>query len=831
MSVKMDALSRVRVLKFGGSSLARPSGLASVVAVVEEARRRGPTVVVVSAFGDTTDALVDAARAASLGKIEESRAGVAAARDAVIDPVVAVARARGVEWDDVAARVSAEQAPLLQLFDAIAALGDCSPATLDRVLAFGELVSSSVITELLLRLGVPAQRLDARAVVVTDGVHGDARALPGPTRERLERALAGFLGGEVLVVPGFVGATREGATTTLGRNGSDYTAAILAAALGARSVTTYTDVPGVMTADPSLVDDAYAVPRLSYREALELAGVGLRMFHPRAIAPLAEANIPLEIKSTERPDAPGTLVDAEGSTDEARPTCVASLEGLTLFDLESLGSEPVAPALLAALSTAGVEPRFVAVAPRGNGVAFAVRAEDVERARTAAERVRALEREVGPLRATSPVSLVTLVAEAMGRTANVAGRFFGALGAAGIVVRAASQGATSRAIACVVADADTLHAVRAVHAAFNLATERIDVLLLGKGAVGGQLLAQLAAQRDALRERHDVDLRLVGVADRRASVFEPSGLDPRSVRARLEAAPTREDSGELVEHLARAPVAVLVDCTAADGMEAVYDRAIARGVHVVTANKKPFAAPAPSRDALFVTARARHRALRYETTVGASLPVIATLQDMVRTGDRVLSIEGSLSGTLGYLANEVSRGVALSTAVREARERGYTEPHPGDDLSGTDAARKALILAREIGLALELGDVEVEPFVPAALLAEADVGAFLESLRAHDEVFARRVRGLRDEGRVLRYLATIQPGDGATPPRVRVGPVGVAADHPAARLRGTEALVAFTTERYRESPLVVQGSGAGGAVTAAGVLADVLAIARARRGR
>ncbi len=232
-----------------------------------------------------------------------------------------------------------------------------------------------------------------------------------------------------------------------------------------------------------------------------------------------------------------------------------------------------------------------------------------------------------------------------------------------------------------------------------------------------------------------------------------------------------------------------------------------------------------------MTARARHRALRYETTVGASLPVIATLQDMVRTGDRVLSIEGSLSGTLGYLANEVSRGVALSTAVREARERGYTEPHPGDDLSGTDAARKALILAREIGLALELGDVEVEPFVPAALLAEADVGAFLESLRAHDEVFARRVRGLRDEGRVLRYLATIQPGDGATPPRVRVGPVGVAADHPAARLRGTEALVAFTTERYRESPLVVQGSGAGGAVTAAGVLADVLAIARARRGR
>lgn len=830
MSVKTDGVRGVQVLKFGGSSLADASRLARVVAVIEEARRPGPAVVVVSAFGDTTDALLDAARAASRGNLEDSRAHVAAARLAITGAVGEVARARGVAWDDLEELVRAEYAPLVGLLEAIAVVGDCSPATLDRVLAFGEVVSSFVITELLQRAGIGARRLDAREVVVTDGAHGDARIVLDATRARLASALATW-DEEALVVPGFVGATERGATTTLGRNGSDYTAAILAAALGARGVTTYTDVPGVMTADPELVEDAYAVPRLSYREALELAGVGLRMFHPRAIAPLAEAGIPLEIRATERPREPGTLVDAEGSTDEARPTCVASLEGLALFDLEASVAEPVAPKVLAALAAAGVEPRFVAVAPRGNGIAFAVRADDAEPARVAIERVRAREDGVGPARTLAPVSVVTLVAEAMGRTANVAGRFFGALGAAGIVVRAASQGATSRAIACVVGGADTVHAVRAVHAAFNLATERIDVLLLGKGAVGGQLLAQLAAQRDALRERHDVDLRLVGVADRRASVVDRAGLDPRGARARLEASPTRAETRALVEELARAPVAVLVDCTAADGMDAIYDDALARGVHVVTANKKPFAAPTARRDELFARARARHRALRYETTVGASLPVIATLQDMVRTGDRVLAIEGSLSGTLGYLANEVSRGVALSTAVRDARERGYTEPHPGDDLSGMDAARKALILAREIGLALDLDDVEVEPFVPAALLAEPDVGAFLDALRAHDEVFARRIRGLRDEGRVLRYLASIEPGDGARAPRVRVGPLGVAADHPAARLRGTEALVAFTTERYRDSPLVVQGSGAGGAVTAAGVLADVLAIAHTRRGR
>jgi aspartokinase/homoserine dehydrogenase 1 len=284
--------------------------------------------------------------------------------------------------------------------------------------------------------------------------------------------------------------------------------------------------------------------------------------------------------------------------------------------------------------------------------------------------------------------------------------------------------------------------------------------------------------------------------------------------------------------LKRLPVPVLVDCTAADGMERVYEAALSRGVHVVVANKKALSLPMVERDALFAVARRSHRAFRYETTVGASLPVIETLQNLVRTGDRVHLIEGSLSGTLGYLSNEVSRGVRLSAAVRAARERGYTEPHPRDDLSGTDAARKALILARELGCALDLADVVVEPFVPAPLLAHDDVDAFLEAIAGHDDAFERRVEGLRGEGRVLRYLATITPAtspdDKAT---VRVGPVGVASDHPAARLRGTEALVAFRTERYSEFALVVQGAGAGGALTAAGVLADVLAISRARRGR
>jgi aspartokinase/homoserine dehydrogenase 1 len=366
----------------------------------------------------------------------------------------------------------------------------------------------------------------------------------------------------------------------------------------------------------------------------------------------------------------------------------------------------------------------------------------------------------------------------------------------------------------------------------NLAREQVSVFLLGKGTVGRQLLAQLGAEQARLRARHDVDLRLVGIADRTHVCFDPRGLRPEAAPARLEAA----HGGDLTTQLdafARLPVPVLVDCTAADGMEALYLQAFARGIHLVAANKKPLALPSARRDALFAAARAAHRGYRYETTVGASLPVIETLKNLVRTGDHVLRIEGSLSGTLGYLSNEVTRGTPLSVAVAEAHRRGYTEPHPREDLGGVDAARKALILARELGLEVELDQVEVTPFVDAGLLAHDDLEEFFSALAGADAAFADRVAALRARGEVLRYLAQIDPGDAATgrPPSLKVGPVGVPADHPATRLRGTEAFVAFTTARYHEYPLVVQGAGAGGAVTAAGVLADVLALSQGLRGR
>ncbi|MBM4356108.1 MAG: bifunctional aspartate kinase/homoserine dehydrogenase I, partial [Deltaproteobacteria bacterium] len=631
--------------------------------------------------------------------------------------------------------------------------------------------------------------------------------------------------------------TRDGRTTTLGRNGSDYTATLTAWALGAAEVGVFTDVSGVMTADPDLVEDAYPLVRMTYLEALELANFGASMFHPRTMIPLIQSGIPMRIRSTLRSEEPGTRIDAGGDQDETRPTCVTSLENLALLGLQWRAlTRPahVAERVHGALADAGLTVWMENQAAHGQSIGVVVPAAQGPRAVEVLE--RALEGELRrgelePIHVVAPVTLLTLVGEAMGRTPGVAGRFFSALGGIGVNILASVQGASSRSVSAVVNAADTAVAVRTVHAAFNLAHQQVSVLLLGKGTVGAALLSQIQAQQEFLVREHDVHLRVVGIVGTDRHVFDERGVPPAQWRERLEASPASDaafDLTPLLERLERLPVPVLVDCTAAPGMEAVYRNAFRRGIHVVAANKKPLTVPWGQRQALMESARRHHRAYHYETTVGASLPVIETLKNLVRTGDRVRLVEGSFSGTLGYLANELMKGMAISAAVRKAKDLGYTEPNPQDDLSGLDVARKALILARELGYELELDNVEVEPLVPAELLVPTPVEEFLSRLESFDPVMSERIGAMRSEGRTLRYLARLEPGDGC---KVRVGPTGIPAEHPAVRLRGSEAFIAFTTDRYEAYPLIVQGAGAGGAVTAAGVLADILRISQDLRGR
>ncbi|HET7536029.1 MAG TPA: bifunctional aspartate kinase/homoserine dehydrogenase I [Candidatus Didemnitutus sp.] len=823
-----------QVYKFGGSSLGKAGRLPKVLDLI--ARGPRPLAVVVSALGDTTDWLILAARSAADGEIAQARGELGRVRELAMNTARPVLTAHGLRA--FKADLDEVLTPVERMLSGIELTRECSPRSLDAVIHAGERISAALVSRAVSERDAPSIAADARDFVVTDANHGAAAVELTPTAEKFT-AVRDKWNDIVPIVTGFIGRTKDGHTTTLGRNGSDYTATLLASLLQAESVTVWTDVLGVMTADPNLVREAAPVDRLSYDEALELAYFGTRMFHPRTIIPLRDCGAALVIRSTTQPEAPGTRIDATGNPDPSRPTCVTSLENLSLIGVQSRRTgpgRPIGSRILQALDGASVRVWMTTESTLGQTFSVVVPAADEERAQSILKKTLASELHHGDLSlgpVLTPVSLVTLVAESMGRRPNVAGRMLNAIGGVGIPVRALAQGASARSISCVVDSTDTTLAVSTVHTAFNLTHTELNVLLLGKGIVGGSLLKQLAGLGTKLRGEHDVQVRLAGLGGSKGDVFDPQGMAPDEAAKQLDRAladgKARRGVLEVLPDLSRLPNPVLVDCTAAAGMEEIYIAAFGHGINVVSANKQPLALPQPKRDALHTAARRHYRVYHYETTVGAALPVIETLKNLVRTGDRVVKIEGAFSGTLGFLCECLTGGEPLSAAVRRAKELGYTEPHPRDDLSGLDVARKALILARELGLRLDLSDVALTPFVPAEFLAEDDPEKFLQALVRADADMSARVTAFKAEGKLLRYLARIEPE--AAGPKITVAPVGVEAPHPAATLRGAEAFVAFHTERYSQYPLVVRGAGAGGDVTAAGVLADILRLAQNIRGR
>jgi aspartokinase/homoserine dehydrogenase 1 len=832
------------VMKFGGSSLATPERLLRVLYLVRRERLNGRIALVVSAMGDTTDWLIESVETAATGNHE--------AAEAVLDRIAELATTgglltlQGIERDDgalterpeIIGLVRETLTPLRRLLYGVSLVREVTPQTLDLVMSFGERLSAAVISALLNAMGQKALFLDARDWTVTDNSFGNGVVDWEASQARLDELSAAW-GDVTPVCTGFLGATPDGRTTTLGRNGSDYTATLLARGLKATEVIRWTDVSGVMTADPDIVHDAYPLSRLSYLEALELAIFGAKVFHPRTMIPLIESGIPMRIRNTMNPDDPGTIVDADGAQDYDFPTSVTSLENLALIDLHwrrisvshqaSLGDR-----VLRVLDQSGVTVWMASQSAHGQALAVVVPLAQLSTARQAIDNEMRVEFERGelqPIGIRHPVTLLTLVAEAMGTTTNVAGRFFHSLGIIGVNIRAIAQGASSRSISAVIDSTDTSVAVRTVHAAFNLAHQEISLLVLGTGTVGSQLLSQIAAQTGELENSHGVFVRVVGVLNSRRALFDEKGVDPATALDDVTSAPEydQESLEAMLSTLRRLPLPIVVDCTAASGMNSLYEMCIERGIHVVGANKKPLTVRVEQLDHMRQLMRRHSRAWYYETTVGASLPVIETLKNLVRTGDRVHLVEGAFSGTLGYLSNELMNGTPLSVAVDTARTNGFTEPNPGDDLCGLDVARKGLILARELGLRLELEDVRVEPFVPRDGLETLSLDELTSTLKSLDKETSEYIDRIKSEGRTLRYLARIdlRAPDGE---QVSVGPVAVPNDHPAALLRGAEAFVAFTTERYKDYPLIVRGAGAGGAVTAAGVLADCLRVAIGLRG-
>ena len=817
-------MSDWNVFRIGGPSL--KNNLPTVLRLIQQAPK--PLAVVASAPGDAHDLLRNAATAAETGDMDKARAQVRALRLLMEGMAGSAAFEGGHSLGSSSLFDEAER-----LLTAISLLRRCTAEMQEELLCLASRLFAEFLADMLVQAGLAAVAVDPRAFFLVDTQARKKRICLEPSRTQLQSLLPAWEG-KVPVIAGAVGKTADGQSACFGKNGADYSATALAYALEARDVTFWTDVPGIMTADPALVPEAYSVPNLTYAGALELVHFGSHMLHARTLIPLLACKARLTIRSTLAPTQAGTCIDEFGNINPALPTCITSLEKLALVGVESrISDEPnrLGARALAALDKANVRVWMATESALGQNVTLAVPETQVAKACDILDDCFEEERLGGSIvrwEPHAPVTLLTLVLENMGTTPNTAGRFFSTLGNLGIDVRAISQSASERSISCAIDGAQTSTAVRAVHAAFNLAHTEMSLLLLGKGVVGNSLLKHIAQQAETLREKHRIAIRLVGIADTKRVLFEPKGLEAAKAVERLVSGEGASlPLQDALLQLGHMPLPVLVDCTASAGMEALYEKAFAQGIHVVAANKQPLALPWQRRQQLVETATHFHRAYHYETTVGASLPVIETLKNLVRTGDEVQRVEGCFSGTLGFLCDCLMRAEPLSKAVRKARDMGYSEPNPRDDLSGLDVARKAVILARELGMQVELSNADITPFVPQGFLGENNPEAFLLSLEKLDAAFREDMKALEAKGLRLRYLARIEPSSSL----IRVGPTPVDATHPAWGLVEAEALVAFYTKRYCKYPLIVRGTGAGGDVTAAGVLADVLRIAENVRGR
>jgi len=827
--------------KFGGASLADAAGVRRAVEIVLT-HRPGPQVVVVSAMGGVTDALLEAARRATRGETSQVRAAAETLRAQHTRAARALVPAGG-RLDALLARIDAAVDELKPLGGGLGILRELTARTIDYLVARGERLSALVFAAALEAAGCLVAYVDATDVIQTDGTFGNASPDLRRTERAARRVLPPLLARDTVpVVPGFLGAAPDGQVATLGRGGSDLTATLLARVLGAREVSLWKDVPGLLTADPRIVPDARVVPQVHVREAAELAYYGAKVLHPRALIPVLKRPVAIRIRPFADPTSLGTEISRRRTLEQYPVKALSAIPGqalLTVTGSGMLGVPGIAARTFAAVHHEGISVSLISQASSEHSICFSVPAESAQRARKSLEQTfqREIERqEIDGVELRSGLATLVVVGLGMAGTPGIAARVFSALAEAGINVIATAQGSSELNLSLVVDGRDAARAQRAVHAAFQLSKigggavaqpERTDIVLLGFGQIGRALASMIAKVK-----RKGLTLRIVGLIDRSGLVFDARGLSPRRLaglaaakakRAPLSKAPggRRASAGEAVAFVARHALAnpILVDLTADDTTETLK-AALAAGMHVVLANKRPVAADRRTYEALLAAAQARGRRVLLEATVGAGLPIIDTYQKLVESGDRVLKIEGCPSGTLGYLFGEMGRGAPFSAALRGAIAKGYPEPDPRDDLSGMDVARKALILGRLLGFSGELSDIAVESLVPDDA-ERLSVDDFLGSLERFDAAWAKRVAAAHARRGVVRYRAIV------TRRRIRVGLVVVDASSPMASLNGTDNQFIFTTMRYRKNPLVITGPGAGPAVTAGGILNDVLQLAGA----
>ena len=821
LSSQVSQSPSCRAHKFGGSSLAdagRIRHVASLLLDADEPRH----VVVVSAMQGSTNALIAMTATAAAG--EDWQSSWSNLRTQHTDAASALLDAPA----DMQAWIDARFADIADLLRAVSLLRKPGLAALDRIQGMGEVLSATLLQAHLRQRGGDYALLDARDVLLVRHAELGAVVDWDESARRLDAWRAANPQARVIAT-GFIASGEDGLPTVLGRNGSDFSGAIFAALFDADELHIWSDVDGVLSADPRLVPEAVSLAAMSYQEACELAYFGAKVIHPQTMTPAIARGLPILMRNTFRPEFAGTRIDADGDGGRSGPVKGLTLDpGLALVSLEGaglIGVPGTAERVFAALHAARISVVMISQGSSEHSICSVVRQRDADAARRALLDAFARELDGGQVQGVqlvSGISVLAAVGDGMAGKPGVAAQLFAALARARVNIHAIAQGASERNISVAIAAEDATRALRAAHAAFWLSPQTLALAVIGPGKVGAALLDQLQTALPRLRAEANVDLRLRALATSRRMWLCDHG-DPADWRLRIEDEPQPADLDAITAHLldSHLPHAVVIDCSASDTVAAQYPAWLAAGIHVITPNKHAGAGPL-SRYAAIREARAQSGArFRYEATVGAGLPVISTLRDLLDTGDDLIAVDGILSGTLAWLFNKFDGSKPFSVLVREAHALGYTEPDPRDDLSGMDVARKLVILGRESGVPLSLEQVRVQSLVPAALRS-ADRDAFMAGLEALDAPMLDALNAARAKGCVLRYVARLQRDGDAS-----VALQELPADHAFAHLRLTDNCVQFTTRRYSDNPLVVQGPGAGPEVTAAGVFSDLLRLAAA----
>lgn len=810
----------MKVMKFGGTSVGSVNSILNLKGIVESAAKEENVIVVVSALGGITDKLLKTSRLAVMGdnSFNDEFRAIVSRHHELIDAIIPNDEKRAALLKEVDKLLS----ELDNIYQGLALINNITPKSEATIVSYGERISSRIVTALI----DGAVRYNARQFIKTETKHSKY-ILASEETDRLIHSHFDNKNDRIIVVPGFIAQDKESEEiTNLGRGGSDYTAAIIAATLSAACLEIWTDVDGFMTADPRVINNAYTIKHLSYVEATELCNFGAKVVYPPTIYPVFKANIPIRIKNTFNPGGEGTIVDAHSEDEGRLIKGISSINDTDLLTVQGLGMVGVVGVnhrIFRALANADISVFLVAQASSENSTSLGLR--HVDSAKACEVLNKEFEKEISmglmeSVRATGGLSTVAIVGENMRHNAGIIGKLFQTLGRNGINVIACAQGGQETNISFVIKNDLLRKTLNVIHDSFFLSEYKVlNLFICGTGTVGGSLIEQIASQQEKLKKEHGLKLNIAGIANSKRAILNREGIDINNYRNALKEA---EESN--VEKLRDAIIEmnifnpVFVDCTANGDVAAIYGDLLQHNISVVAANKIAASSDYDTYTRLKRIARQRNIKYLFETNVGAGLPIINTINDLINSGDKILKIEAVLSGTLNFIFNVLSSDIPLSEAVRLAQEKGYSEPDPRIDLCGKDVIRKLVILAREAGYALEQADVEANLFIPQELF-DGTLENFWAKLPSLDKQFEEERRQLVAEKKHWRFIAKYEDGKGS------VSLCKVNERHPFYHLEGSNNIILLTTERYKEYPMLIQGYGAGASVTAAGVFADIMRIA------